>query len=209
MRSAPRCRMALTLLELVVVLVILVALAALVVPMVSYLSNDSRDVVTRSSMNSLRDVIVNRYWPDMNGVMAGADGYPRPNPNDLGGRQNHPQLVFLFSPPSGVANYDPIYRRGWNGPYLQHSGGQYLVVGSFTATFGLNGDPTVLDGWGHPIVLQQPTVGNAAEQSLYTRLISAGPDGVIQTPANQLAPARSSCGDDLVLYLRIADPRSN
>jgi hypothetical protein len=105
-----------------------------------------------------------------------------------------------------VPSYDSISRRGWNGPYVQHTGGTYTVnnTAGFTQAYGENGDPTVLDGWGRPIVLQRPSV---AQPNLHARLVSAGPDGVISTPTNQQFPAKSSCGDDLVLYLRTADQR--
>ena len=39
------------------------------------------------------------------------------------------------------------------------------------------------------------------------RLVSAGPNGVLETPPDALAPGRSACGDDVVSYLRMADPR--
>jgi hypothetical protein len=69
-------------------------------------------------------------------------------------------------------------------------------------------DATVIDGWGRPIVIQRYTAGvNAEERSLFTRLVSAGPDGVINTPTDVAAPSKAVCGDDIVLYLRIADQR--
>lgn len=206
--SSRKCRRpGLTLLELVVVVVVLAALAALVIPLVSTSVSQSQEDTTRASMRELQDVIINRYWPELNAVMAGADGYPQPNPSNSGGRVLHPQLAFLFVSPAGCPAYDPISHLGWHGPYLLHSGGRYKVTGSFTTTFGVADDPTVLDGWGRPIVLQRPTSGSVAEQSLCTRLVSAGTDGIIQTPASDLMPARSACGDDLVLFLRTADLR--
>ena len=103
------------------------------------------------------------------------------------------------------------------------------VPTGFTARYGLGtpsyetsgvspgvGDPTVTDAWGHPIVIQEPTgdvgndqtiaelglVGAAAEWARrHTRLVSAGRDGVIQTPANALMPTLVERGDDEILFL--------
>jgi len=93
-----------------------------------------------------------------------------------------------------------------------------LGTPAFDAT-GTNpgvGDPTVTDAWGHPIVIQEPTgdagnddtiaeaglVGAAAEWARrHTRLVSAGRDGVIQTPANALMPTLVERGDDEILFL--------
>ncbi|MCS6851020.1 MAG: prepilin-type N-terminal cleavage/methylation domain-containing protein [Gemmataceae bacterium] len=208
-RIAPP-RRGLTLLELVAVLVILVALAALVVPIVASLSTDARDTVTRSTLSALRETIVNRYWPDMNGVMSAgtvvADGLPQPHPDSAQrsptSREFHPQLAFLFNPPVaslGQAQYR-LFRRGWNGPYVQYTGAIYRdpavmteaqwVARGFSNAYGVTGDPTVLDGWGNPIVLQRPA-------GAPVRLVSAGPNGILETTEAMPEPA----SDDISVAL--------
>ena len=76
--------------------------------------------------------------------------------------------------------------------------------------YGLDGDVTPLDGWGRAIVLQLPAVdpGISADELAAVRLISAGPNGVIDTPATTLAPTPAQVGDDLVLYLDMEDPNA-
>jgi len=192
--------------ELVVVIVILAALAALVVPLISNTVGDSQQATTLASMRQLQDVITNRYWSEMDGVLRETDnslvpGFPQANPlSDEGRTPHYPQLAFLFRSPSACPPFDAVSRRGWHGPYLQHSGGRYTITGSFTALYGLTGDPAVLDGWGNPIVLQRPTVESA-------RLVSAGPDGILQTDVSVAMPTKTACGDDLVVFLSTPDVR--
>lgn len=203
-----------TLIEIVIVLVILIVLAGLIVPVVDGLADRSKDTATRASLERSREVLMSRYWPEMNGVFAGVSGYPQPNPAAPNGRNLHPQLHFLFVNPG--ASYDPVTRRGWSGPYLQDGSARYpgaavedpASLASFTnADYGLTGDVMVPDGWGRPIVIQLPTAGTAEQNAQHARLISAGPDGVISTPAGPFFPNKSDCGDDIVLYLRTADLR--
>lgn len=198
-----------TLVELVVVIVVLVALAGLVVPMTTGVTDQSRIATTRANMALLQDVIMNRYWNDMNGL-AGLDGYPQPIVDLLPptSRPSTPQLRYLFVTPDPTQIYNAATRRGWNGPYLQHNGSKYVVNSNFTVTYGLDEDPTILDGWGNPIIIQRPTAGaDVITNRRYTRLVSAGPNGVIDTSPTLILPSQNSCKDDLVLYLAWADER--
>lgn len=204
----------LTLFELLLVMGVLMILGTLVVPMVGDRLGQSREDATRQSLLRLREVIVDTYHGDMNDV-------PRPGPFSLdAGRLNAPQLVYLFVNPEthGDQNpltrdydttFDPISRLGWRGPYLQHQGDGFVytvdATRGFDSRYGEPGDPAVLDGWGNPIVLQEPTAAGATEYDLrrHTRLVSAGPNGVIDTDPDVLFPDER--GDDLVLFLWIAD----
>ncbi len=210
-------RRALTLFELLAVMGILLVLATLVVPVVGDRIGQTREEVTRQSLTRLREVIAGTYHDDL-------DGLPRPgDPALSAGRANHPQLAYLFLNPEThldgdplTRDYDttfnPISRRGWRGPYLLANGGgfAYAVDGvrNFTALYGEPGDPAVLDGWGNPIVLQEPIdpAATAYDRARHARLVSAGPDGVLDTPADVLLPSDAQRGDDLVLFLWIADP---
>lgn len=93
------------------------------------------------------------------------------------------ELTDLFVKPLSTPHFDPQIGRGWRGPYLK-----------------IHGDPAIVDGWGEEIIIQIP-------DSAHSRLVSSGPDGTFQTPADQLFPAKNSCGDDFVLYLLVADQR--
>ena len=205
----------LTLFELLAVMGILLVLGTLVVPVVGSRIGQSRDEVTRQSLQRLREAIVGTYHDDM-------DGLPRPGEAAMAaGRADHPQLAYLFVNPETHLDgnsltrdyditFDPISRRGWRGPYLLHKGSGFPytpdVGRGFSTRYGKAGDPAVLDGWGNPIVLQEPTDTNATayDRSRHARLVSAGPSGVIDTDPNQLLPADR--GDDVVLFLWIAEP---
>ena len=75
------------------------------------------------------------------------------------------------------------------------------ATNGFATTFGTTGDPAMLDAWGSPIIIQWPTGDTTGT---YVRLVSAGPNGKIDTALTDL-PA-SSRGDDVVLFLRQALP---
>ena len=201
-----------SLIELVVVLVILVAVAGVVVGLVGGSINQSRQDATRVNLERIREVIVGSA--DQPGYVGDMRQYPHPGDAlILAGREDHPQLNFLFRNPedNDVTNdFDPISKLGWRGPYLLHSTGTYSeeVERNFFDDYGEDGDPAMIDAWGNPIIIQEPSVGTPEEREINTRLISAGSDGVIDTPRNQLEPddlSDAERGDDLILFLRVAD----
>jgi hypothetical protein len=103
--------------------------------------------------------------------------------------------------------------RRWEGDKtFQERGFHYDSSSSF---YGIVGDLVVADPWGNPVVLQVPppevfVSSSDAKRFRYARLVSAGPDGVLDTPRDRLAGmlADGTCqarGDDLVLFLNRAD----
>lgn len=225
-RSFPR-RAGLTLMELLVVLVILLALGTLLIPTLSWFGERSQQFASRESMLRLRELLLNHYIPNMGEL-------PRPRLElTTGGsptRINHPQLVYLFVNPDFHEDGDVtndfntpgniLSGRSWQGPYVTHSGAKYYVTDTdaslttgtnYTARYGVGvestlvGDPTVIDAWGHPIVLQEPDLdsnGIADEyERRHTRIVCAGRNGVIETPPDVLMPTVAQRGDDLVLFL--------
>ena len=126
--------------------------------------------------------------------------------------------------------YDPVTKIGWRGPWLDVTtataypasademvNGETASANGFDATYGVAGDLAPLDGWGNPVVIQLPdvTISGATadkefqEEVRHVRLISAGPDGVLDTPATGatgLTPTCAQKDDDLVLYLYREDP---
>lgn len=187
---------------LVELLVVVAVLATLALGAVRYIGGDviadARADVSRTSLVTLRAAILGE--PERPGFR-----------DDLG--ELPLKLSDLFVQPlvlpSGalVQAFDPLSGRGWNGPYLSQPPGRYHVDDSsgFSAWFGAEGEPAALDAWGRAIVLQAPTSATTpAERDEFTRLVSAGPDGIVTTDPSQLAPdaqATAEVGDDLVLYL--------
>jgi len=202
-------RRGLTLLELVVTLAIVVATASVAVLGSGALLQDSRGDVTRQSLKALRDVIAQTYWQDNSLTL------PRPNmavtithfPN----RQNAAQLRYLFVNPATedtTVTYNPAYRLGWRGPYVVANNGSVYTINAtanFTEQYGENGDPAVLDGWGNPIVIQNP--GTWADGSQDVRLVSAGPNGIVNidptTPTATLLANPNLAGDDAYIYFEV------
>jgi len=218
-------RRGLTLGELVVVLLIFTALAGLLIPQMASTTDTAKVRTTVVTMSRLRDVLIGTpptpgYFLDM--VIPGSV---------TGSSLN--QDVFLedlywypaASGPSTVyANtFAPNTKLGWRGPYLANSGGPFNVLAldvSFAPYIRPRAwtppapPPAALDGWGNPIILQWPVTGNANDP-MFVRLVSAGPPskntgaGVVSTivtPVNVQMPLPSQRGNNLLLFLRAADP---
>jgi prepilin-type N-terminal cleavage/methylation domain-containing protein len=199
-------RLGFSLLELVVVVAILAALAGLVLLNTGSIQDKASYATTKTTLDAIRDAIAGT---------ATAQGYQQ-DMRELPGAQailSLPgTLQSLYVAPTGASVYSPLTRLGWHGPYLKGDSGVYQINTNtgFTASYGANGDSAPLDAWNHPIVIQIP-----AADPTYARLVSAGPDGVIQTPLNYLDsngkpyPPASMRGDDVVLFLLRPDGPSS
>lgn len=196
-RVGRRSAAGLTLLELLVVLLLLVAIAGTVIGLLpSAVATAERDA-TAVSLRRVRQAIV------------GGEGQPGYR-GDL--RALPATIADLLRKPALAKDFDPLTGLGWRGPYLLVSSGTYTVgPGGFTVAYGVTGDPALLDAWGNPIVLQYPTTVpdyTADEKAKYVRLVSAGPDGVIDSPPSALTPADLTSAlrdDDVVLFLEVPD----
>jgi prepilin-type N-terminal cleavage/methylation domain-containing protein len=219
-------RRGLTLLELLVVLTILISLATIIVPVIGTFGRKSQQTATRENLLRIQELLVNQYRADMQDD-AGRGEMPRPNlvkfPSS--GRQNHPQLRYLFVNPdtediTATTGTTLLSTRHWNGPYVRLAGARYQLdaANNFTNAYGLGdvttgtppvitspGDPTILDAWGRPIVIQEPSTHGEftpdATDKTYTRLISAGPNGKIDTLPTVLMPNKADRGDDVVIFV--------
>jgi prepilin-type N-terminal cleavage/methylation domain-containing protein len=226
-RRHPCRRSGLTLLEMLVVLVILVATATMIVPIVGGFGSKSQQVSTRENFARLQELLVNQYKADMGEL-------PRPGSLGLSAnppRNDHPQLRYLFINPdteniTNTTGTNFLSARVWRGPYVLHRGSRLPSTSSSSpdpffgvtpdpTVFGIGdvvdsqgnitspGDPTVIDAWGHPVVIQVPS------DPTYSRLVSAGPNGKIDTLESVNMPDNTSTatgrGDDVLFFLYRAD----
>lgn len=189
-----------TLLELALVVSTLALLAVVTLPNLSQTADNAAHTITRDGLGQVRSAILDAYYHDAYECLP----YPVAS-----GRETHPQLTYLFVSPlthTTLPAYDAVTRRGWRGPYLRGAGAKYQVdvARGFTRLYGEAGDPTPVDGWGRPIVLQQPVLDGTAASAKdlrFARLVSAGPNGVLDTPVTALEPTLAQRGDDVWLSL--------
>lgn len=212
---------AMTLTELIVVLVILAGVAGLAISAVGFVAADSREQVTRASMVALRNAIDSKYKLNLGGP-------PRYAADLLRRRDALP----VFDPFTQVGWNGP-YVLVPGGTYLVAQGvpgDPDYVHESFTDWYCDDGpedpepDPAVLDGYGRPLVIQYPDPDDnpltlTADDIRHARIVSAGSNGAIDTPfkppfeagvdpeERAWFPPRALCGDDLVLYMSVADLR--
>jgi len=195
----------LTLLELVVVVAILAILAGFIIPLAAGQIEKGKTTATQANLVLIRDAIMGTA--DKPGFYTDTGLFPS-TLRDL--------FINPFASTDPLATFNRDTGRGWHGPYVVPSGSTY--PSNFTSTYTA-GDPAILDAWGHPIVIQianqTTSVGtypsaNAANLA-FIRLVSAGPNGVVDTPQNALDtngnpyPVSSSRGDDLVLFINHSD----
>jgi len=208
-----------TFIELLLTLMIVSAVGMLVVPSLVHRGSSAQRETTIRSMEVIRQAIMSDYRDDM------FESLPYPRDTD---RQMHPQLKYLFHNPAAdllasptfqdlqAWSHDPVTGRGWSGGYINQSATSTRVyevdpARGFTTDYGKpigpaneHGDPTPVDAWGNPIVLQQPVESGGIHSStstLFARLVSAGPDGILQTPLSVLEPTPAQIGDDLVVFM--------
>ena len=185
-------RAGLTLLELVVVVALLAILAGLVVPRIGETRTESVETATRHNLRQLQTVIMNRYYgdkgmlpapinTDTNRVQSAQLNFLFENPDTY----NATTGLYTSTPTTS-----PVTRIGWNGPYMLMHTAKYPPTANgtvidfnsvklndpqsrtwtqlgYTATYGLLGDPAVLDGAGSPIVIR---VYDATRNTTFTPL---------------------------------------
>lgn len=109
-----------TLTELVIVIVVLGILAVAVIPRFADLTDASKETATKQELLTLKRAIVGN--PN---VVAGGQLIERGFEGDVGLIPN--QLLDLAKKPDSLSTYNKLSRLGWNGPYIDSSGGEYLT----------------------------------------------------------------------------------
>jgi hypothetical protein len=108
-----------TLVELVIIIVTLGILAAVAIPRFADMAESSKINATKKEMRELKRAIVGN--PD---AVSGGEYVDRGFEGDVGFAPS--KLEDLVVKPDSVASYDKLTRLGWNGPYIDSSGGDYL-----------------------------------------------------------------------------------
>jgi general secretion pathway protein G len=121
---------AFTLIELAMIIVILGILAAVAVPRFTGITEGSRFNATRQEMRMIKTAIVGNP-----SIVSGGEYVDRGFEGDVGFMPS--SLSDLVAKPDSIGTYDRLTRLGWNGPYIDSSGGDYLT-----------------DAWGTPYVYE-------------------------------------------------------
>jgi prepilin-type N-terminal cleavage/methylation domain-containing protein len=108
-----------TLIELVIIIVILGIIAAVAIPRFGSLSENSRINATKEEMLKLKRAIVGDPR-----VVAGGKYINRGFEGDVGHVPT--QLIDLAAKPDSISAYNKFTRIGWNGPYIDSLGQEYL-----------------------------------------------------------------------------------
>lgn len=180
-------RKAMTLAELVVVLLILAALGGILVPLCSGNMETAAANATRASLAAIRDAML-QYWQDTHDVEL--DGV-----TTTAAEAGRFDIAWLFSNPvtgDQTVQFDPNVRTGWNGPYLAGASGDVATWGS----------GTMLDGWNREITVQYVNPGSSLRD---VRIVSPGPDGVIDLPPATATASLTSAdiGDDVYVAVTL------
>lgn len=229
-----------SLVELLVVVSILMVLASMLIPNVRAIGEDSKVSVGQMTLGVMREAIIGTSGkPGFLNDMKPIPGYRVADlrVHDLVSSSctNHT----VFDPLSGqgwrgpyVNNVQPVWntnrmraglfpasdeRRSDSDSTFRDRKFYYDAAHSY---YGAAGDNAMADPWGNPIVIQVPPAEvftsstSDAKRLRYARLVSAGPDGVLDTPRDRLAGRQSDGtttmrGDDLVLFLNRADTYEN
>ena len=198
-----------TLIELTVVLAVIVTLALILTPSISNFINDSRVARTRSDTQMVAAAIVrfyedNGFFPQWSAASAGGPGLAANRVDLLVSPGNVPSVVTPNTWTTGttdaltdqlVANAPTYTMRtaittfGWNGPYVSSTIGADAWNNRYAVNVGL-------------IDLTQGTQTTAGVTKSAVWVISAGPNGQIETEYSQPLTTAVSGGDDIAIRVQ-------
>lgn len=108
-----------TLIELVIIIVVLGIIAVFAVPRFADIASSSKVSATLDEMNNLKKAIIGNP-----SAIAGGEYIDRGFEGDVGYAPS--ALRDLAAKPDSISAYNRLNRLGWNGPYIDSSGGVYL-----------------------------------------------------------------------------------
>lgn len=198
-----------TLIELTVVLAVIVTLALILTPSIANFVNDSRMTRAQTDCQQLGTAIIAFYrdtgfFPQWNVSQGGGAGKAQSRIQVLSSSGNQPLeeqsslwttgssgmlADQLLSNIPGYALRSASQPSGWNGPYLSSD---------------LRGDP-----WGNRYLVNIGLIDTApgavslsGQMKMAVWVLSAGPNGTIETPYTQPVTAAMAGGDDVVFRIQ-------
>ena len=109
-----------TLIEIVIVIIVLGIVAAVAIPKMGLITENSKITASREEMLALKKAIVGDPR-----VAAGGEYINRGYEGDVGFPPS--TLTDLVVKPDSISAYDKFTRIGWNGPYIDSAGQDYLT----------------------------------------------------------------------------------
>ena len=198
-----------TLIELTVVLAVIVTLALILTPSITNFINDSRTARTRSDVQTIASAVTQFYkdtgfFPQWTTASAGGPGTAANKVDLLVSPGNVPMVASANTWTTGttdtIANQlisnTPAYTMktststfGWNGPYLSSMIGADAWNNRYAVNVGL-------------IDTTQGTQTAAGAIKSAVWVISAGPNGQIETAYTQAITTATASGDDLAVRVQ-------
>ena len=193
-----------TLIELTVVLAVIVTLALILTPSITNFINDSRVARAKSDTQTVASAVMqfnrdNGFFPQWSAANAGGPGLVANKIDLLVSPGNVPTVASANTWTTGTTdtlgnqllNNTPAYAMktatsafGWNGPYLSSGIGADAWNNRYTVNVGL-------------IDVTQGTQTSAGAPKSAVWVISAGPNGQMETTFTQTITAATVGGDDM------------
>lgn len=198
-----------TLIELTVVLAVIVTLALVLTPSITNFINDARIARTRSDAATLAASLTqfykdNGFFPQWTASNGGGPGLPADAIDLLVSPGNIPTVAAPNSWTTGTTSSiadqlmanAPAYnvktttsQFGWNGPYLTST----IGADAWNNRYAINVE--LLDA-----SVGTQTAGGVTKSAVW--VISAGPNGVLETPYSQPLTTAQASGDDIAVKLQ-------
>jgi prepilin-type N-terminal cleavage/methylation domain-containing protein len=198
-----------TLIELTVVLAVIVTLALILTPSITNFISDSRVARTRTDTQTLAASIVqfykdNGFFPQWSQASAGGPGSSTDKVDLLISPGNTPVVAAantwtngttgtlvgqLMSNTPGYTLKNATAQFGWNGPYLSSTIGADAWNNRYAVNVGLI-DPTA----------GTQTPAGATKSAVW--VISAGPNGQVETAYSQPVTTALASGDDIAVRVQ-------